>query len=117
MIRRPPRSTRTDTLFPYTTLFRSLVDASQRDAGADHAQRGVETSGSQRAGVAVGEHAAPRLDQRGAELAHAAVGGEILDFDRARLEFQHVAPVVSSEGRSVGEHGVSTYRPRWSPDH
>src|SRR3546814_9261139 len=26
MIRRPPRSTRTDTLFPYTTLFRSLVE-------------------------------------------------------------------------------------------
>src|SRR3546814_8923985 len=26
MIRRPPRSTRTDTLFPYTPLFRSLVD-------------------------------------------------------------------------------------------
>src|SRR3546814_20206663 len=25
MIRRPPRSTRTDTLFPYTTLFRSMV--------------------------------------------------------------------------------------------
>src|SRR3546814_20330318 len=34
MIRRPPRSTRTDTLFPYTTLFRSLslsVDAYQID--------------------------------------------------------------------------------------
>src|SRR3546814_11034325 len=28
MIRRPPRSTRTDTLFPYTTLFRSLGDHS-----------------------------------------------------------------------------------------
>src|SRR3546814_2843364 len=27
MIRRPPRSTRTDTLFPYTTLFRSAADA------------------------------------------------------------------------------------------
>src|SRR3546814_11370335 len=27
MIRRPPRSTRTDTLFPYTTLFRSAVAA------------------------------------------------------------------------------------------
>src|SRR3546814_10927199 len=27
MIRRPPRSTRTDTLFPYTTLFRSPDDA------------------------------------------------------------------------------------------
>src|SRR3546814_14288413 len=26
MIRRPPRSTRTDTLFPYTTLFRSLIN-------------------------------------------------------------------------------------------
>src|SRR3546814_13934859 len=26
MIRRPPRSTRTDTLFPYTTLFRSIAD-------------------------------------------------------------------------------------------
>src|SRR3546814_3362068 len=26
MIRRPPRSTRTDTLFPYTTLFRSLQE-------------------------------------------------------------------------------------------
>src|SRR3546814_6673668 len=25
MVRRPPRSTRTDTLFPYTTLFRSVV--------------------------------------------------------------------------------------------
>src|SRR3546814_6736906 len=30
MIRRPPRSTRTDTLFPYTTLFRSsVVEATQ----------------------------------------------------------------------------------------
>src|SRR3546814_13739673 len=28
MIRRPPRSTRTDTLFPYTTLFRSRVESS-----------------------------------------------------------------------------------------
>src|SRR3546814_4866702 len=27
MIRRPPRSTRTDTLFPYTTLFRSVMNA------------------------------------------------------------------------------------------
>src|SRR3546814_4255401 len=29
MIRRPPRSTRTDTLFPYTTLFRSLVASTE----------------------------------------------------------------------------------------
>src|SRR3546814_15319817 len=32
MIRRPPRSTRTDTLFPYTTLFRSLVVARRGSA-------------------------------------------------------------------------------------
>src|SRR3546814_10069855 len=30
MIRRPPRSTRTDTLFPYTTLFRSTFDGRPR---------------------------------------------------------------------------------------
>src|SRR3546814_16041354 len=30
MIRRPPRSTRTDTLFPYTTLFRSLEHHQRR---------------------------------------------------------------------------------------
>src|SRR3546814_11494841 len=33
MIRRPPRSTRTDTLFPYTTLFRSLADDGQSGDG------------------------------------------------------------------------------------
>src|SRR3546814_20393916 len=33
MIRRPPRSKRTDTLFPYTTLFRSLLVA---DQGGQH---------------------------------------------------------------------------------
>src|SRR3546814_8055437 len=30
MIRRPPRSTRTDTLFPYTTLFRSIRGSSAK---------------------------------------------------------------------------------------
>src|SRR3546814_1943203 len=32
MIRRPPRSTRTDTLFPYTTLFRSCCGSFRREA-------------------------------------------------------------------------------------
>src|SRR3546814_6343451 len=32
MIRRPPRSTRTDTLFPYTTLFRSAIPRAARHA-------------------------------------------------------------------------------------
>src|SRR3546814_21022814 len=37
MIRRPPRSTRTDTLFPYTTLFRSLPFGT--DLGRGHLRR------------------------------------------------------------------------------
>src|SRR3546814_18505941 len=44
MIRRPPRSTRTYTLFPYTTLFRS-VETRQRIAGLtgrDHEARAIE---------------------------------------------------------------------------
>src|SRR3546814_13901294 len=38
MIRRPPRSTRTDTLFPYTTLFRS--PAAEAEEGEEEARRG-----------------------------------------------------------------------------
>src|SRR3546814_10555221 len=45
MIRRPPRSTRTDTLFPYTTLFRSLMKIAagmvQPDGGERVLQSGV----------------------------------------------------------------------------
>src|SRR3546814_5680766 len=36
MIRRPPKSTRTDTLFPYTTLFRSYDGLARADACARH---------------------------------------------------------------------------------
>src|SRR3546814_2049519 len=41
MIRRPPRSTRTDTLFPYTTLFRSFV-ADQRDPKTGRGLFGID---------------------------------------------------------------------------
>src|SRR3546814_3996493 len=40
MIRRPPRSTRTDTLFPYTTLFRSNFSGIELDA-----QQGITDEG------------------------------------------------------------------------
>src|SRR3546814_6656607 len=40
MIRRPPRSTRTDTLFPYPTLFRSVVEGLLR-APVRHHPRGI----------------------------------------------------------------------------
>src|SRR3546814_19632423 len=39
MIRRPPRSTRTDTLFPYTTLFRSMSENQQIKQGGQHGRR------------------------------------------------------------------------------
>src|SRR3546814_11629980 len=39
MIRRPPRSTRTDTLFPYTTLFRSCRDCARTDHNNSASQK------------------------------------------------------------------------------
>src|SRR3546814_8580887 len=42
MIRRPPRSTRTDTLFPYTTLFRSLLERNIRMSRYRDAQRTIQ---------------------------------------------------------------------------
>src|SRR3546814_5586339 len=56
MIRRPPRSTRTDTLFPYTTLFRSgerrieLVRAGV-DPGAQRLAAGLAEGGLQQVAV------------------------------------------------------------------
>src|SRR3546814_6474949 len=41
MIRRPPRSTRTDTLFPYTTLFRSHFRLEQGVGQAEEQRRAV----------------------------------------------------------------------------
>src|SRR3546814_3254967 len=47
MIQRPPRSTRTDTLFPYTTLFRSVPKKGdpQREA-IQHTSGGAENAGT-----------------------------------------------------------------------
>src|SRR3546814_3131927 len=48
MIRRPPRSTRTDTLFPYTTLFRSALDTLKRLVhGRQHNDWRIDTRPSQ----------------------------------------------------------------------
>src|SRR3546814_2512461 len=101
MIRRPPRSTRTDTLFPYTTLFRSeeavqasldvlvlLVDGGGDAPAADgplerhHRVRrlgdgGVVVVGADRPRlrqVADVDHADARIPDRGPELVAAAHG-------------------------------------------
>src|SRR3546814_4546038 len=42
MIRRPPRSTRTATLFPYTTLFRSVVSGRVEHRLVDHVGVGLQ---------------------------------------------------------------------------
>src|SRR3546814_12612012 len=91
MIRRPPRSTRTDTLLPYTTLFRSV-----RDDAALHAARrvdaelvdGVET-------VALRVH---EVDQR-----HHRVGlaGDLVAVD-LRLEQQRLDGFVGLQQGAVG---------------
>src|SRR3546814_2635668 len=44
MRRRPPRSTRTDTLFPYTTLFRSSRAAQEQVFASEEAQRSTRIS-------------------------------------------------------------------------
>src|SRR3546814_17851555 len=48
MIRRPPRSTRTDTLFPYTTLFRSVTLDRAKTRGFVHARSMVFSPGQVR---------------------------------------------------------------------
>src|SRR3546814_3399824 len=46
MIRRPPRSTRTDTLVPYTTLFRSFATMRTVGFGMRHRQEGARLIGN-----------------------------------------------------------------------
>src|SRR3546814_7068471 len=80
MIRRPPRSTRTDTLFPYTTLFRSyayFLVPSKRALNADAQKRldAIETLGDLGSGFALATH---DLEIRGA--------GELLGQDQRSEE-------------------------------
>src|SRR3546814_16645603 len=95
MIRRPPRSTRTDTLFPYTTLFRSpLLSGKPRLLCVVHAERADDRGFASLAnqptsrGVAVvgvlhvDEQAGP-LHKRPRAI---APDGRVVAADRDRLE-------------------------------
>src|SRR3546814_5891359 len=66
MIRRPPRSTRTDTLFPYTTLFRSDPRAQGDGCGGGGIAQGVigEAQGSAEAAAEALQHPQVRLLRR-----------------------------------------------------
>src|SRR3546814_14291170 len=113
MIRRPPRSTRTDTLFPYTTLFRSRE--------ADIALRLARPRGG-----TVLARRIERLDY--AVCAPAARAPKDLPWITYEDGLAHLpqarwiassagggaSPLMRSEERRVGEECVSTCRTRWS---
>src|SRR3546814_2066252 len=74
MIRRPPRSTRTDTLFPYTTLFRS-TRAEGRRVRADRRGRRCRRLSRRRGGRRQGrEGPSPNGAQTGRQRAEAGEG-------------------------------------------
>src|SRR3546814_14495606 len=118
MIRRPPRSTRTDTLFPYTTLFRSVIGEADDLVG----EKGVGGGGlAALPGFFLqppgdfGAAGTQRLFQQPGRLRLAAraqasqlLGQGLAIDDRA---------AVRSEERTVGKEWVSTCRSRWSPYH
>src|SRR3546814_5384952 len=76
MIRRPPRSTRTDTLLPYTTLFRSGRDAALRHPEDPRRHRGPDGRASQEpvAAHAVRDRPVPARRRQGGDLRRPAGG-------------------------------------------
>src|SRR3546814_14579893 len=114
MIRRPPRSTRPDTLFPYTTLFRSSRPAPairrcqappQGSTTATPPRRRV-CSGSLGVGFERPAFARRRGGGRRRRMGAERFLGEFADPAKCR-----------SEERRVGKECVSTCRSRWSPYH
>src|SRR3546814_16221038 len=92
MIRRPPRSTRTDTLFPYTTLFRSRV-AAVAFGGHILAQRGDRfardhLAADRRLDRDLEHVARDQVLQSLAHAAAAAFGRTAMDDHRQRVDRQ-----------------------------
>src|SRR3546814_20505132 len=115
MIRRPPRSTRTDTLFPCTTLFRSFVGRPL--AGAEAPAVLVIAGVAARVDAGVGtlhvHGAAAVLEVVAALLAHEAVvdAAEVDPRVRERMDEQRpgiTEAVARSDERRVGQECVST---------
>src|SRR3546814_15603994 len=110
MIRRPPRSTRTDTLFPYTTLFRSLVVLGQHLLG-DEGVALHAAGGDHRLALAEQVRQAPGVDH---EHLRVAVGNGELHLHRAggaleRKLRQH----ARLEESPVGKYGCRPVRTWW----
>src|SRR3546814_15082351 len=113
MIRRPPRSTRTDTLFPYTTLFRSLVifgferpGQLGRDVGVerDHDLVAHPAGGSRRAlrGAVQPRHLAEYAVKRHARIAETGHPENADDGEQsgAQLSGHDMPALIFTLGRS-----------------
>src|SRR3546814_20881487 len=124
MIRRPPRSTRTDTLFPYTTLFRSINTTAQRlqDLLSENSLRRMTLPEFRE--VAGDVHAMIEFSRR---VRNSIVGlqssgiaytiPQKLDALTAHIWNSKAENGSSrSEERRVGKECGSTCRSRWSPD-
>src|SRR3546814_2805276 len=83
MLPRPPRSTRSDTLFPYTTLFRSEVAGAARQHALEEEARGGELGLVEGRVVAVQPRQA-RLGHAGPEVGECGVGKEVQVVARCR---------------------------------
>src|SRR3546814_18639594 len=108
MIRRPPRSTRTDKLFPYTTLVRSDFTS---DGPLSFAFAGA--GGMAAAGALTGQ-SGTHID-----LSHDGrpQGSDSLFADSILFTAPGNVSMLRSEERRVGKECVSTCRTRWSPYH
>src|SRR3546814_19581764 len=113
MIRRPPRSTRTDTLFPYTTLFRSVVLRPQADS-RHHGFRRLTQLG--RRHLAIDDQ---RLLQDGADLltrVQRAVGIPKHDLHTlTQLELRLARGLGHADSRSHTEAGRRPFAPAHQP--
>src|SRR3546814_18276177 len=110
MIRRPPRSTRTDTLFPYTTLFRS---SDTRVPGSRVQHLDIRRGPLER------HFRLATLVIHTAGTRHSEVSLSGLDAGDAERLRDHLARQTDddrSEERRVGTGGVSKCRSRWAPE-
>src|SRR3546814_12910351 len=127
MTRRPPRSTRTDTLFPYTTLFRSR-DILFRRQGFSHPVEILQAFLYFRHivfpvvlifnGINAFESLLLHFAHHGWDIAVSCSPGDIVCAPYPKLV--HILDVEAdhrSEERRVGKECVSTFRVRWSPYH
>src|SRR3546814_15897882 len=124
MIRRPPRSTRTDTLFPYTTLFRSQAAGFDASEFEDPHQFDIrrKPKGTLVFGTGIHHCVGQRLARYVLKTAITAMITRFPALKLADPEFQPVyrgftGELQRSEERRVGKECVSTCRSRWSPYH